>query len=137
MDPVKAGKIPTFMQEWRNSGQSTASAGSRRTERRDTAMSTTTDLATIIEQAPEMPWLDRAACASLGVERLDLFFVDAGKSLSPEAKALCAGCEVRRDCLMHAYERDIVGGYFGGLSPTKRRKLTVTEALDLIEGESC
>ncbi len=98
-------------------------------------MSTSTDLALIIEQSPELSWLERAACAALDVDRLDLFFVGAGKSLSNEAKALCRGCEARRDCVTHAYEREIAGGYFGGLSPIKRRKLSLTEALDAIEAD--
>lgn len=101
-------------------------------------MSTTTDLATIIEQAPEMSWIDRAACSTLGVERLDLFFVDAGKSLSSEALEMCRGCAARRDCLEHAYDRELAGGYFGGLSPTKRRKMTKDEAVAMIESDpSC
>ena len=100
-------------------------------------MSTTTDLANIIEHSPELRWLDRAACAGLDIEQLDLFFVDAGKSLSPEARALCQACPARRDCLEHAYEREIAGGYFGGLSPSKRRKLTISEALATIEAEAC
>lgn len=99
-------------------------------------MSSTTDLAQIIEQSPELSWLEHAECSSLGVEQLDLFFVGAGKSLSAEAKAMCGRCEVRRDCLQHAYDRDITGGYFGGVSPIKRRKLSFAEALELIESES-
>lgn len=99
-------------------------------------MSTTSNLAAIIEQTPDLTWLDRAACSALDVEQLDLFFVEAGKSLSPEARALCAGCESRRECLQHAYDREIAGGYFGGLSPTKRRKLSLVEALAVIEADS-
>ncbi|MEM1332921.1 MAG: WhiB family transcriptional regulator [Actinomycetota bacterium] len=99
-------------------------------------MSTTSDLAQIIEQSPELTWLDHAACSSLDVEQLDLFFVGAGKSLSAEAKSMCAGCPVRVDCLRHAYDRDITGGYFGGVSPIKRRKLPFVEALQLIESET-
>lgn len=99
-------------------------------------MSTTTDLAQIIEQSPELRWLERAACSSLDVSEVDLFFVGAGKSLSSEAKALCKGCEVRKECLTHAYDREIAGGYFGGVSPIKRRKLSLDDALALIESET-
>ena len=98
-------------------------------------MSTTTDLALIIEQSPELSWLEHAACASLDVEQLDLFFVGAGKSLSNEAKMLCRGCAARRECITHAYEREIAGGYFGGMSPIKRRKLTLSEALEAIDAD--
>ena len=98
-------------------------------------MSTTRYLAEIIEQSPDLDWLDRSACAPLDVDLLDLFFVDAGKSLSPEAEQLCRGCEARRDCLEHAYERGIAGGYYGGMSPSKRRRLPLAEALALIEAD--
>ncbi|MFK8024396.1 MAG: WhiB family transcriptional regulator [Ilumatobacter sp.] len=96
----------------------------------------TSDLAKIIEESPELPWMDRASCASLGVERIDLFFVSAGKSLSKEAQEMCRGCEARRDCLTHAYDREIAGGYFGGVSPTKRKKLSLSEALELIDEDN-
>lgn len=96
----------------------------------------TSDLAKVIEESPDLPWLDRAACGSLGLEQIELFFVGAGKSLSKEAKAMCQGCAVRRDCLDHAYTREITGGYFGGLSPTQRKKLSREDALALIESES-
>ncbi len=96
----------------------------------------TSDLAKVIEASPDLPWLDRAACGSLGLEQIDLFFVSAGKSLSKEAKALCQGCPVRRDCLDHAYSRGITGGYFGGVSPAQRKKLSREEALELIESDN-
>jgi hypothetical protein len=53
--------------------------------------------------------------------------------LSKEAAAICAGCEVRVDCLSHAYDREIAAGYFGGVSSAKRRVLTLEQALELTE----
>lgn len=52
-----------------------------------------------------------------------MFFVEAGRSLSKEAKAMCERCEVSQECLEYALEHDIAGGYFGGMSPSKRRQL--------------
>lgn len=101
-------------------------------------MTTSRDLAQIIETAPDLEWLDRAACAPLDVGHLDMFFVSAGKSLSPEARDLCASCPSRRACLIHAYEREIAGGYFAAVSPAKRRSMTLDEALESIgEAPSC
>lgn len=92
-------------------------------------MTAASNLATIIEQAPDMEWLDAAACSTLSIDELDLFFVGAGKSLSPQARDMCGACPARRECLQLAYDRDIAGGYFGGVSPAKRRSMTVTEAM--------
>lgn len=96
-------------------------------------MSTSSGLATIIEQAPDMEWLDTAACATLDVTQLDRFFVSAGKSLSSEALQLCQGCSSRRQCLEYAYEREIAGGYYGGISPAKRRSQSFEESLSSFE----
>ena len=95
-------------------------------------MSNTMDLASLIEGSNELPWLREAACRELDLERLDLFFVDAGHTLSKQVKAMCAGCDARVACLTYAYRHEITGGYFGGLSPAKRRELTLAEALDAI-----
>ncbi|MFK7918457.1 MAG: WhiB family transcriptional regulator [Ilumatobacter sp.] len=101
-------------------------------------MTAASNLATIIEQAPDMEWLDNAACSTLSVEDLDLFFVGAGKSLSSQARDMCSACPTRRECITLAYDRDIAGGYFGGVSPAKRRSMTLDEALEWIgEPSSC
>ena len=97
-------------------------------------MSNTQDLAPLIEAAPELSWLQRAACSELELDRLDPFFVEAGRTLSKEAAAMCRGCEARIDCLRHAYDNEIEGGYFGGLSSAKRRALSLDEAIDAITG---
>ena len=92
------------------------------------------DISALIEHAPDHEWVGRAACRNLEIEQLDLFFVEAGRTLSREAVAICTSCPVRRECLDHAYENDIAGGYFGGLSPSKRRSLDHADAVRLIEG---
>lgn len=85
---------------------------------------------------PELAWLGRAACADLGVERLDLFFVDAGHTIAPSTVALCARCPVRRECLVHAYRLEITSGYFGGMSPGRRRAVRLEDAISEIERPS-
>jgi WhiB family redox-sensing transcriptional regulator len=79
------------------------------------------DIANFVENSADNAWVDQAACGDLPLDQLDLFFVEAGRTLSREAAALCAGCAVRQECLDHAVSREIGGGYFGGMSPSKRR----------------
>lgn len=95
-------------------------------------MSNISDLGDLIGNLPEASWLESAACGELGLDELDLFFVDAGRTLSREARQLCGRCPVRTDCLEHAYAHDIAGGYFGGMSPSKRRSLPLERARELI-----
>lgn len=96
-------------------------------------MPKTDDLAALIENTAELGWLADAACGQLGLEQLALFFVDAGRTISAEAEAMCAGCGARRACLDHAYDNEIAGGYFGGISPSRRRALSHADAVALIE----
>ncbi len=95
-------------------------------------MSREHDLAPLIESTPELTWLNDAACGSLELDRLDLFFVDAGRTLSKEAAALCSSCPSRVECLRHAYDNEIEGGYFGGVSSAKRRTLSFEQAVELV-----
>jgi WhiB family redox-sensing transcriptional regulator len=97
-------------------------------------MSNISDLGELIGNLPEATWLEGAACGELDLERLELFFVDAGRTLSREARQLCGNCPVPVECLRHAYDHDIVGGYFGGMSPSKRRSLPLERAVELISG---
>lgn len=70
---------------------------------------------------PEEPpdWHDHAACA--GVDP-DLFFPSRGAS-TREAKAVCAGCPVRSDCLEAAMAGGEKFGIWGGMSERERRRL--------------
>lgn len=79
------------------------------------------DIAALVENSNVDNWVDRAACGDLEIDQLDMFFVEAGRTLSKQAAALCESCPVQAECLEHAYQRDIGGGYFGGVSPSKRR----------------
>ena len=64
-------------------------------------------------------WTSQAACVGHPAE---LFFPGKGESLSP-ARALCASCPVRLDCLDYALRWSIPHGIWGGLSPRQRRHL--------------
>jgi hypothetical protein len=86
------------------------------------------DLASLIEHSPDYAWVRRAACGTLELAELDRFFVDAGRSLSSDTVKMCEGCRARVDCLDHAYANEIAGGYFGGLSPSKRKSMSHAEA---------
>lgn len=84
-------------------------------------MARSQDIAALIENSQADAWVERAACGDLDLDQLDMFFVEAGRTLSKEAVALCESCPVRAECLDHAFRREIGGGYFGGMSPSKRR----------------
>lgn len=67
----------------------------------------------------EESWRDDALCAQVGG---DIFYVDKGESTAP-AKAVCAMCAVRLDCLDWAVRNDERWGVWGGLSERERRRL--------------
>ena len=56
-----------------------------------------------------LSWQDRARCAGAGLE---LFFPDGGDTR--RAKAFCAGCPVKDDCLDGALTRREPWGVWGG-----------------------
>ena len=87
------------------------------------------DLGDLIANTPDMNWLDRAACGDLDIAELSMYFVDAGKAISRDALERCRTCPVRRECLDHAYRYEVTSGYFGGMSPSRRRSLTHDQAL--------
>ena len=66
-------------------------------------------------------WRSAAACRSADPE---LFFPisDSGKSLEQvaEAKAICAGCPVRNECLAFALRTGQVYGIWGGTTTHER-----------------
>lgn len=64
----------------------------------------------------------RAACRD--AEDPDLWHPTKGDwETQAKAKAICAGCEVRDECLEGADERDERHGIWGGLTPTERRRI--------------
>jgi WhiB family redox-sensing transcriptional regulator len=70
---------------------------------------------------PESRWRSMAACRSADP---DLFFPisSSGQSMAQEAaaKAICAGCRVRRECLAFALRTHQAHGVWGGLSEQER-----------------
>jgi len=63
-------------------------------------------------------WQSLAACRGLDP---DLFFLDRSESVS-EAKAVCWGCPVRRDCLAYAMSQDdSLAGIWGATTRKQRR----------------
>lgn len=71
------------------------------------------------ERPPASEWLERAACA--GVDPA-LFFPGRGEE-TKSARAICAGCPVREDCLEYALRTGEKFGIWGGKSERERRRL--------------
>lgn len=72
----------------------------------------------------DQPWASQALCAQTDPEA---FFPDKGGS-TREAKATCATCDVRDQCLTYALEHDEPFGIWGGLSERERRRLKKSPA---------
>lgn len=73
-------------------------------------------------------WLRAAACLD---EDEELFFPlgesgAANERQIAQAKAVCARCPVRAECLEFALGNGLDEGVFGGLTPQERRKLART-----------
>jgi WhiB family redox-sensing transcriptional regulator len=69
-------------------------------------------------------WMVSAACRGMNPE---LWFpvteVGPGARQVARAKAVCAGCPVRDECLAFALELKLAEGVFGGLTPSERAVL--------------
>jgi WhiB family redox-sensing transcriptional regulator len=79
----------------------------------------------VVEDGGRQAWLDRAACRGQDPER---FFPESGEQVkAAEAKAICAGCQVRDHCLDLAVTAagglDGDHGVFGGTLPGERSRL--------------
>ncbi|MGH3782999.1 MAG: WhiB family transcriptional regulator [Pseudonocardiaceae bacterium] len=72
-----------------------------------------------LDQEDQQDWQERALCAQTDPEA---FFPENGGS-TREAKLICAGCEVRAECLEYALAFDERFGIWGGLSERERRRL--------------
>lgn len=68
---------------------------------------------------PDETWRARAACR--GVETR-VFYVERGESSAP-AKAICARCPVRIECLACAIRHGDVYGIWGGMADRERRPI--------------
>lgn len=71
---------------------------------------------------PERPaWQQQGAC--LG-HNPDLFFPERGeREQAREAKAVCAACPVKAECLAFALDTGLHYGIWGGTSERERQKL--------------
>jgi WhiB family redox-sensing transcriptional regulator len=67
------------------------------------------------------PWQRDALCSEPGYRDAD-FFPDRGASTG-EAKAICARCLVRAECLDYALRAGVRHGVWGGLSEHERRRM--------------
>jgi WhiB family transcriptional regulator, redox-sensing transcriptional regulator len=69
-------------------------------------------------------WWPLAACQAVSAE---LFFpvteTGPGRLQVARAKAICANCRVRQECLEYAMSTHQVHGIWGGLSEAERRSL--------------
>ena len=76
---------------------------------------------TAVAQPREWPgrWAYDALCATT---HPDLFHPDKGSD-GNEAKAICAACSVRIQCLEHAIRNREYQGIWGGLGPRARRTI--------------
>lgn len=66
-------------------------------------------------------WQDLARCAEVDPE---LFFPEKGERDGDLAKRVCAGCEVRAECLAWALAQpERIPGIWGGTSENERRRI--------------
>jgi WhiB family redox-sensing transcriptional regulator len=79
-----------------------------------------TSASATIERETPGDWRQRAACIHY-VGEVD-FFPARGESVR-EAKAVCAICPVREECLEYALETNVLCGVWGGLSERERRQV--------------
>ncbi len=70
---------------------------------------------------PDSPhaWREQSLCAQIGDRP---FFPEKGESAA-EAKAICAKCDVREQCLAYALENNERFGIWGGKSERERRAI--------------
>ena len=66
--------------------------------------------------------LSRGACVG---KDTTLWFPDRsrGPHGSDEAKLICSGCPVRKECLQYALSSDMAFGVWGGTTPAERRRM--------------
>ncbi len=70
-------------------------------------------------QIEALPWASEAKCLQA---EPDTFFPEKGGS-TREAKRICAGCDVRAECLDYALDNDERFGIWGGMSERERRRV--------------
>lgn len=83
--------------------------------------------------ADDSLWMKRRGCADLSINDM---FVSTGRMLDPEVEDVCRRCPVRAQCVVRAYTMNATKGYFGGLSPSARKRMTVEEAVAFVQADS-
>lgn len=78
------------------------------------------DVPDLEELFPRPAWMHRGACTDPQVAAN--FFPTRGESPAP-AKAVCAECPVREDCLEYAVTHRELNGVWGGVSERRRRAI--------------
>jgi WhiB family redox-sensing transcriptional regulator len=74
---------------------------------------------TVDELLPRPAWHRNAACRGMGPA---LFFPTHGETAAG-AKAICAGCMVRPECLEEALDDETLQGIWGGTTDRERRQI--------------
>ena len=64
-------------------------------------------------------WYDDASCREVGTE----IFFPVSEAQAADAKAVCAQCPVREECLEYALAARPGDGVWGGLTATERHRL--------------
>lgn len=77
----------------------------------------------------DLSWQERANCQGVDPE---LFFPERGAS-TKEAKAICAGCEVKAECLDFALRMGEKFGIWGEKSERERRRIRRTRRLERLD----
>lgn len=84
-------------------------------------MSTVLDVRFVLDEVPHPgPWARAGRCRVPGAGRL--FFPQRGEG-TEEAKAVCAGCPVKAECLAYALPHHDLVGIWGGTSGRERREM--------------
>jgi hypothetical protein len=79
-------------------------------------------------------WLKNCTCVD--GKTVDDFFLDPGRVLSPEQAEACRRCPTRVQEVVLAYQLNIAHGYVAGLSPAKRRNMTLQQAVAFVIKDS-
>jgi WhiB family transcriptional regulator, redox-sensing transcriptional regulator len=91
------------------------------------------ELVTFADLFHRPEWQTREGCRGMS---LNLFFPSTGMSPAA-AKAVCAGCEVRVECLDAALADEATGGIWGGVGTKVRRQMWCGVKVQLPDLCSC
>ena len=86
------------------------------------------ELLRILVDRPE--WMRRAACSGM----THLFFPEGAGPPPTEARLICEGCAVTRECLGHAILAGENWGVWGGMGPRQRRRVRAVVSESIEEG---